>query len=148
MNLEELLAYHAIERCLVEFARAMDSRDWPKLESILADDAVADFGSGTLHGAESIVALIRSYIDACGPTQHLLGNLLVDAEADTARSLCYVSDMHLGRGERAQLTYRTLGDYHDRWRRTDGRWRLIERRKDNRAYLGSPEIFAGRSTTL
>ncbi len=141
MNIDQLLAHYAIQRTLIEFARAMDERDWPKLERILTEDAVADFGSGALNGSASIVTNIRSYLDACGPTQHLLGNLLVDIDGETALSRCYVSDMHLGAGERSHLTFSTLGDYHDRWRKISGRWRMIERVKHNRAYVGSMEVF-------
>jgi hypothetical protein len=37
-----------------------------------------------------------------------------------------------------------LGDYHDTWRRSDdGRWRLVERIKANRGYVGPLEIFSG-----
>jgi hypothetical protein len=67
--------------------------------------------------------------------------LLVDVEGDTARSRVYVSDMHLGQGERAHLTFSTLGDYHDRWRKLDGVWRMAHRTKLNRALLGDIRVL-------
>jgi 3-phenylpropionate/cinnamic acid dioxygenase small subunit len=140
-SLEALLAHHEIGRELTRFARAMDDRDWATLTAILTDDATAEFGSGLIEGPEAIVATIRQYLEACGTTQHLLGNLLVEAQGDQATSRCYVSDMHLARGDASEPTFRSLGDYHDRWVRLDGRWRLAARHKHNRALIGSMDVF-------
>lgn len=143
MTLEALLAEREIARALTRLARAMDERDWDTLLAILADDATGDLGEGPLSSPQEIVGTIRRYLNACGPTQHLLGNLLVDVDSDGdgAQSRCYVSDMHLGRGEAAGLTFATLGDYHDRWRRIDGQWRLAHRVKRQRGYFGSFTVF-------
>ena len=43
-------------------------------------------------GGAALVALMRSFLDDCGPTQHLLGNLTVEVDAGSeAHSRCYVS---------------------------------------------------------
>jgi SnoaL-like domain len=145
-ELEAMLARYAIEKELIKFARGMDSRDWAGLKAILTEDATADYGQGLLQGPDAVVGVIRSYLEICGPTQHLLGNLLVEwnGERDGASAIshCYVSDMHLGAGANAHLTFCTLGDYQDRWKLIDGRWRLAGRRKDNRGHFGTLEVFA------
>ena len=141
-ELEAMATRYAIERELIKFARGMDARDWAGLKAILAEDATADYGQGDLHGPEAIIGVIRSYLEACGPTQHLLGNLLVERDGDTAISHCYVCDTHLGLGAHAELNFRTLGDYHDTWKLIDGRWRLAERRKDNKGFVGTMDVFA------
>lgn len=130
----------AIERNLIQLARAMDDRDWPTVFGIIADDAVADLGTGLLEGSDAIVALIRSYLDHCGTTQHLLGNILVDVDGDHAESRAYVHDLHTSQ-RLPELIFHTLGDYHDRWQRIDGIWRLVKRIKDNRATVGSLDVF-------
>lgn len=139
--LASLVAQHEIERCLIRFARAMDYRDWVALGELMCDDVTADFGTGLLNGREAIVGLIRQYLDACGPTQHLLGNILVDVAGDHAQSHAYVHDRHLPTGGATSPTYYTLGDYHDRWIKVDGRWLLLERMKDNRANVGPLSVF-------
>jgi hypothetical protein len=48
-----------------------------------------------------------------------------------------VSDLHLGAGDKAQLSFQTLGEYQDLWACRDGRWWLTRRVKANRAHLGS-----------
>lgn len=130
----------AVGRALIEFARAMDERDWVQLEQLLAADVVADFGTGPIQGSAAVIALIRSFLDNCGVTQHLLGNVLIDVDGNRAISRTYVQDLHLSRHD-PTLTFHTLGDYHDRWERQAGQWRLVERLKDNRGTVGSLEVF-------
>lgn len=141
MSLELLLAEREIHRALVRFARAMDERDWSALDELVLEDATADLGTGPLRGRAAIVALMRSFLDDCGPTQHLLGNLLIDVDADSAHSRVYVSDLHKGQGDKSHLTFSTLGDYHDRWRKVEGTWRIAHRTKLNRASLGDVSVL-------
>lgn len=143
MTLELLLAEREIARALTRFARAMDERDWDTLLAILTKDASGELGEGPLASPAEIVGTIRRYLDACGPTQHLLGNLLVEIDGDQAQSRCYVSDMHLGQEAAAGSTFATLGDYHDSWRKIDGAWRLAHRCKRSRGHMGSFAVFAG-----
>jgi len=107
----------------------------------MAPDATGELGTGPLASPEAVIGCIRHYLDGCGPTQHLLGNLLIEVDGEHASSQCYVSDMHLGVGDKAHITFSTLGDYHDQWRRIDGVWRMKHRTKRNRAHIGSFEVF-------
>jgi hypothetical protein len=136
-TLEVLLAEREIGRRLSCIARAMDARAWQQLDELIAPDASADFGTGRIQGRAAMVALMRSFLDACGPTQHLLGNLTVEVSGTEATSSCYVADLHLGRGAQAHLRFQTLGEYQDRWQRRAERWWLTERLKVSRAHLGS-----------
>lgn len=141
MDLETLLAEREIARAIHAFARAMDERDWGALGAVLVEDATADLGTGLVRGRSAIVAFMRSYLDDCGPTQHLIGNLDIDVDGERAASRCYVSDMHKGAEAKAHLTFSTLGEYHDRWARRGGKWWMVHRRKLNRAHLGSIEVL-------
>ena len=140
-SLATLLAERAIARQLAHLARAMDERDWPALDQIVAEDATADFGTGPVAGRAAMISVMRAFLDACGPTQHLLGNLTVEVAGEAAMSRCYVSDLHLGAGSRSHLTFQTLGEYRDRWQRKGERWWLVQRIKVNRAHLGSFEVL-------
>jgi SnoaL-like domain len=140
-GLEVLQAEREIYRALVRIARAMDGRDWSALDYLVLPDATADFGMGKLEGRATIVTFIRSFLDNCGPTQHLLGNLLVEVDGARATSKCYVTDLHLGLGDKAHLTFSTLGDYHDSWQRVDERWRLSHRTKLIRAVIGDISVL-------
>ena len=82
IELRMLLAEREIARAVVRFARAMDDREWAVLHEVMLPDATADLGTGTLRGPAEVVAVIRSFLDGCGPTQHLLGNMLVDVDLE------------------------------------------------------------------
>ena len=141
MNVETLIAEREIYRALVEFAYAMDHRAWDTLENVVRADATVDFGFGLLHGRDAMIAAMRSFLDACGPTQHLLGNVVIDVDGNNAKSRVYVSDMHKGVGEKSEKTFSTLGEYHDEWRRIDNRWYMTHRTKLNRATIGDISVL-------
>jgi hypothetical protein len=141
MNIEDLLAEREIYRNLVQFAQAMDDRNWSLLNQITTEDIAADLGTGNLSGRAAMIALMRQFLDQCGTTQHLLGNVLIDVDGDTARSQAYVADMHLGGEGLDDITFRTLGRYLDKWCKVDGRWLMCERVKENRATVGSLAVF-------
>jgi 3-phenylpropionate/cinnamic acid dioxygenase small subunit len=142
MSLEDLIAERAIQRQLIKLARAMDNRDWDSAAAVMADDIQADFGTGPVQGRDQVIAFIRSCLDPCGTTQHLLGNILVDVTGETATSEAYVSDMHLSRQPDSDLSFFTLGNYSDKWQRAGDGWLLVERVKDNRETVGSMDVFA------
>jgi hypothetical protein len=142
-RLQHLCDERDVERTLNLFARAMDDRDWTVMAEILADDAEGDFGTGRLHGSAAIIELIRGFLGSCGPTQHLLGNVVIDVDGDTAFSRAYIRDVHLHSDADPSSRFYTLGDYKDTWqRRADGTWCLTERVKSNRAHVGSLDVFS------
>ncbi|KBZ61837.1 nuclear transport factor 2 family protein [Mycobacterium colombiense] len=141
-RLQALCDERDVQRALIRFARAMDDRDWDTMAEILAEDAQGDLGTGRLRGRAAIIELIREYLDRCGPTQHLLGNVIVDVTGDSAVSRAYIRDVHLNSTADPTTRFYTIGDYHDTWRRRpDGSWCLTERVKINRAHVGPVEIF-------
>lgn len=141
MNLEILLCETQIQRQLIRMARAMDEREWGTIESIVTPDIHANFGTGDIRGCSAVIDLIRSYLDNCGTTQHLLGNILIEVDGDTATSESYVSDMHLAKDSSLDISFRTLGNYSDTWVKIDNQWRMAKRMKDNRATLGTMSVF-------
>ena len=141
MNLEDLLAERDIQRQLVTFARAMDNRDWDTIEAVTTDDISVDFGIGEFQGQTALIEVLRSFLDNCGATQHLLGNFIIEVTGDTATSESYGSDMHLGKNTSDDLDFRTLGNYSDTWKKVGDTWLITRRIKDNRATIGSMDVF-------
>lgn len=141
ITIEDLIAERSIYRNLVAFACAMDERNWDAFADIASMDLVAELGQGEIQGRDTIVSFMRLFLDNCGTTQHLLGNVIIDVDGDTAKSTAYVCDMHLGSGEKSDMTFRTLGRYNDEWKKIDDRWLMVRRVKDNRGWVGPLEIF-------
>ncbi len=141
MKLEDLLAEREIYRKLLRFAYAMDERNWRLLDDITTDDIEADVGVGPLKGRTALVGVMRQFLDQCGTTQHMLGNVLIDVNGDRATSQAYVSDLHLGAKGKEHITFRTLGRYNDEWVRVEQQWLMCRRIKENRGNVGSLEVF-------
>jgi hypothetical protein len=141
MTFDDLLAEREIYRQLVKFSRAMDERDWLGLENIATEGITADLGTGQLQGRTALVECMRRFLDDCGPTQHMLGNVLIEVAGDSANSRAYINDLHLGARPKQHLFFRTLSDYRDEWQKVDGTWRMSHRTKINHAHIGSLEIF-------
>ncbi|WP_280435968.1 nuclear transport factor 2 family protein [Nocardia carnea] len=138
----------AIADTVNRYTYALDDRDWDLLDEVFAPDAVARYGAAdapAVHGRADIVAMIRSFLDRCGPSQHLLGNHVIDIDGDTATSTCKARVLHIGAGEHANITYECVGVYRDRLSRSSSGWRITERTfvidielGDRAAVLGGP----------
>ncbi|BAH48598.1 nuclear transport factor 2 family protein [Rhodococcus opacus] len=121
-------------------ANLLDTRDWPGFAATLTEDVVA-YGRT---GPAAVVARVRSHLDVCGTTQHLLGNIRIDLDGDTARTTSYFRAFHLGLGDRAGASYECLGEYRDQWRRGPSGWLLSGRVIDVRAEIGDRSVIAPR----
>jgi hypothetical protein len=140
----------AIVDVVNRYAYSLDERDWALLDQVFAVDATGQYGGpgSPLEGLEAIGASIRSFLDGCGPSQHLLGNHIVEVNGDEAVSRCKARVYHYGAGERAALTpYECFGVYRDRLRRTPEGWRIAERVFDVQHAVGDIKILQPASAT-
>lgn len=120
----------------------MDERDWSAIEGIADPHVTGEFGNGPVSSADELISMLRGFLDEGGPTQHMIGNVLVDVAGDIATSRAYVADMHLGTGDLEGQYFRTLGDYHDSWARTPQGWRLTKREKRHSGMMGNIDVLA------
>ncbi|MDA3629351.1 nuclear transport factor 2 family protein [Saccharopolyspora oryzae] len=136
---------NAVTDVVNRYAYALDTRQWSSLDEVFAADAVARYGSpeaSPLHGREEIVASIRSHLDGCGPSQHLLGNHLVEISGDTATAICKARVFHYGAGTRSELPpYECFGVYRDHLRREPAGWRITDRTFDVHLAIGDIEVL-------
>lgn len=128
-TLEQVLLEHALAQVLTRYATACDTRDWGLLQQVFAPDCTTVYGgSYVCEGVQKVRRMISAHLDGCGPTQHLLGNLQVDASNPACvRSKIHVRAAHQGLGERAQLRYDAIGYYEDQWVRLPQGWRIRRR---------------------
>jgi ketosteroid isomerase-like protein len=136
-ELRRLLDRQAIEDVLVEYARAVDARDWPALAGCFTDDCVVDYAiSGHADGPDQVVARCRSAVERLDATQHYVTNVSVIVDGDAAASVCSLAAQHL-LGDR---TFLFGGVYTDEWRRTPGGWRIGRRSLERRWTSGDPSV--------
>ena len=130
------------------YSDALDDRDWVLLDDFFTADAVARYGSPgatPVTGRPAIVALIRSHLDGCGPSQHLFGNHVVEVDGDAASSTCKARVCHFGAGDRASLEpYECFGVYRHTLRRTDAGWRVVDLLFDVRHAVGDARVLQSR----
>lgn len=131
----------AIIDVLNTYATCLDTRDWLDLNNVFHPEATAVYGLA-LTGRTAIVKSIRSDLDPCGPSQHLLGNYQVAVDGDHAESSTKARVLHIGEGDRAHLTpYEAIGTYHDRHVRTADGWRIIHLHFDVQIAIGDLTIL-------
>jgi len=137
----ECIERQAIVDVLNTYATCLDTRDWSGLDNVFHPEAVGVYGV-TLTGRVAIIESIRSFLGGCGPSQHLLGNYQIVVEGDAAESSTKARVLHVGAGERADLTpYEAIGVYHDRHVRTSEGWRIIHRHFDVHISLGDINVL-------
>lgn len=142
MDIKNLLLERELNAVLSRYARACDRRDWRAMDDVFLEEATADYGGlHHLQGREPIVAMIRVHLDGCGPSQHLLGNLLVDTSDSAVESRVYVRAAHSGAGSMQDMTYESLAEYQDRWVSTPNGWRIAHRRMDISHEQGCRDIL-------
>jgi hypothetical protein len=131
----------AIIDVLNAYAMCLDTRDWLGLKNVFHPQAIGIYGV-TLDGRAAIVDSIRSFLDGCGPSQHLLGNYQISIDGDHAKSSTNARVLHVGAGERADLTpYEAIGTYLDRLLRTADGWRIIQRHFDVQIAMGDINVL-------
>ncbi|MBS0503488.1 MAG: nuclear transport factor 2 family protein [Proteobacteria bacterium] len=131
----------AIELAMTIYAQALDERDWSALDQVFAEDAEALTGAPEpVRTRANFVAMIRGFLDTCGPTQHLLGPTRVDFDGDAAKSMTPFRAFHCDQVF-ATRTYEALGRYHVRWKRTAQGWRATRWRYGIIAHVGDPAVL-------
>ena len=143
--MNELGERDAIIAVLDRYAEALDQRNWELLDEVFSPDVEFDFGEWRATDRGEAVATIRTYLDGCGPTQHLLGNYRIEIDGDRAESRVYVRAFHRGVGKHKEKTYEMGGEYHDWLHLTDAGWRIVRRQAVVLFETGTREIL-GPST--
>lgn len=129
ITLETLIAEQQIRRKLGEFARILDHKNWAEIGTVFAEDLRFDYGSGTEEsGLAALLQTMRRFLDHCGPTQHLIGSIIIDVDGECAHSQAYVQARHQRADNPLGPIMDSSGDYHDIWRRGPDGWRIIHRR--------------------
>ena len=117
----------AIIAVLDRYAECLDTRDWSGLADVFTADVEMDFGVWRATSLDEVRARIRSFLDGCGPSQHLLGNYRIELDGDAASSRCYCRVMHFGRGAHEGKTFESWIEYADELLRTPAGWRSRRR---------------------
>lgn len=143
-DLQTLIDEREITRGLARFARLIDAKAWDRMGEVFAEDLSFDYGTGEdQHGMAALIAQMRRFLDVCGPTQHLIGSVMVDIAGNDATSRAYVQARHQRADDPAGPAFDTNGDYIDRWQRRPEGWRIARRDAVWATHTGNPAIIYG-----
>lgn len=132
----------AIANQLGRFARILDARDWAAVGEVFAEDVAFDYGDGREQaGITAMREQFSSHLDGCGPSQHLIGSVMVDFDDAGATSRAYVQARHQGRGDSSDRIFDTHGDYVDRWEKRAEGWRIVRRDAHWSMHIGDPTVL-------
>ena len=142
-TVQRLLDERDIAVLLATLARILDSREWSSVPEVVAEDMSFDYtNSGTdVHGREALLANFRQFLDVCGPSQHLLGSIIVEVDGDHALSRSYVQARHRSKDPADPRLFDSNGEYIDRWERRAEGWRMVHRRAIWASQSGDPAVI-------
>jgi ketosteroid isomerase-like protein len=121
----------AISQVKARYCRFMDTKDWAAYTDLFTENFTLDTspagGAPPIHGREAAVANIRSAIEHA-KTAHHVHNPEMQIEGDTANVIWAMQDRVIWPEERAarlgEKGHTGFGQYHERYERKDGRWRI------------------------
>lgn len=129
-ELQQLADRLALERLVVDYAYAIDERDWAKLDQVFTPDAHIDYTAmgGVAGTYPQIRAWLPSALQHFPAYMHFNGNFSFDISGDTAtgKVACF-NPMVLPLPDGGSDTMFLGLWYLDRYVRTAGGWRICER---------------------
>jgi uncharacterized protein (TIGR02246 family) len=129
------------------YARGMDDRDWSEFASVFTEDASVKMGeTHVLEGRQAVTDLVRSFIEPCRVTHHMMTNHLVDVDGDHATMQLYCRAFHQGSGSREGLTYECLVRYAAELVRVEGSWKIARWQETTPYDWGTQEVFGAAAT--
>ena len=130
LTLQQISDRLEIEQLIVDYANAIDRRDFDALDRVFTPDAYIDYRAmGGIDGRyPEVKAWLKPALDNFPGYSHLVGNIAakIDGDAATARTLCF-NPMVVDLGEgKTQVMFLGLW-YADKLVRTAEGWRMTER---------------------
>jgi ketosteroid isomerase-like protein len=129
-SVQELTDRREIEDQIIAYAYAVDFHNWDELDTIFTEDATLDFTAtgGEKGDLEEIKKFFDRALNLFSGHQHLMTNMQVTIDGDTARSrtTCH-NPMYLAAGDGKQHVMFVGIWYLDTWRRTPQGWRIKSR---------------------
>ncbi len=130
--IKRLIIERACEQLSIEYARAVDFRDYDNFVELFVDDAVLDIG-GRLEGKAAIRRSIMQRPDTVR-TRHVLTNIFIEVQdSHHARGVSYLTlYRHVGehsaqRGPVPSILPTAVGHYEDKFVQNATGWRFQSR---------------------
>jgi 3-phenylpropionate/cinnamic acid dioxygenase small subunit len=142
MSTPSMVDERLIQNGLGLFARILDGRQWDRIAEVFAENVTFNYGDNQEQsGIEAMRSQFMRFLDVCGPSQHLLGSLMLSNDGPLLVSRCYVQARHQGAGAKSHLFFDSNGEYRDRWERRREGWRIVRRDVSWHMQMGDPSVL-------
>jgi len=112
----------AIRQLKARYFRTMDTKDWPEMRRVFADDAVIDTsasGGGVIAGADAFMSFLRETLDGVITAHHGHMPEITLMSPETASGIWALQDLLIWPdGSRMH----GFGHYHETYEKIDGTW--------------------------
>ena len=128
-EIQELFDRQEITDVMHSYCRFVDLNLPEKQVECFTIDAAADYYGGTeLVGRGAILEMLQEALTRFTATCHTLSNIEISFDSpNTANSISYVQAWHR-KPSGPEDDYEVRGQYHDRWLKTEERWRISYRK--------------------
>lgn len=130
LSLQEISDRLEIQQLMVRYARAIDTRDYPLLDTCFVPDAHVDYtqSGGTKGAYPEVRAWLEKALAPFATMMHMVGNTTLELDGDEANSRTYVINPMGFPNPDGTLHMFTVGaHYVDKLVRTGDGWRIAER---------------------
>ena len=147
MNTQDIVARFELQQLVIDYANAIDARDFDRLDRIFTPDAYIDYRA--MGGIDGPYAAVKAWLPEAlshfSGFMHLVGNMSFDVNGDAAsgRVACFnPMEFPLPSGEKHVMF---LGLWYvDQYLRTVEGWRISRRVEEKSYSFNVPEMFAAR----
>lgn len=127
LGMSDLHARQEITELLVQYATAIDGRDWDLLRRTFTADCALDYGDlGVWHGIDEVVDYMDRAHVGIGHSLHRITNPTIVVDGDRATSRSYLDGVLMSPDGKSGI--HPIGVYDDGLVATDDGWRIAERR--------------------
>lgn len=130
LALAELASKQEIAELSMRYMRGLDRLDAALIASVFHDDARVNYGffQGS---ARDFVGFAQRALGGHLANHHLIGQVLIELDGDTATGEVYFQAFHRIVEDRAEKDLFIAGRYVDRYERRDGAWKIAFRAEVN-----------------
>ena len=133
-DLQRMVDERACERLITTYTHLVDSGNAPAIADLFVDDGVWHTDEFAMRGQDEIRAgFVRRQGVTRRQSRHVCTNIVVNVDGDEATGLCYLVNYRhdSDTGEAAKPAPadvpKYVGEYHDRFVRTEHGWRFADR---------------------
>jgi len=126
--------YFAISKLLAKYSIYLDTRRSDMVSTeVFSEDAELYYKAEPMIGKAAIDAFFSNASPFVEAAAHVINNILIDLDGDTAKSCCYYQAWHWLHetsklGPARSVDFITMGIYKDEHVRTSAGWRIRKRR--------------------